>query len=72
MDINMPVMNGTEACQEIKEHHPKAKIVALTANALSEDKEKYLALGFDAYISKPIDTDLLNQILDDLINHSIP
>ena len=70
MDINMPVMNGKEAFFGIKEHHPKAKIVALTANALSEDKVHYLALGFDAYLAKPIDTDALNRVLDNLIDRN--
>lgn len=63
MDINMPGMNGIEAMQAIKQKYPKANIIALTANALKEDKEEYLQLGFDDYLSKPIDTETLNRVL---------
>lgn len=67
MDINMPNMNGTEAMQVIKKNHPHATIVALTANAMSEEKESYIDLGFDAYLSKPIDTEALKKVLERLI-----
>lgn len=67
MDINMPNMNGIEAMQEIKRKFPEAKIVALTANALNEDKEKYIRLGFDEYIAKPIDTKALIKILKSIL-----
>lgn len=67
MDINMPNMNGTEAMQVIKKNHPHSIIVALTANAMSEDKENYIDLGFDAYLSKPIDTEALIKALERLI-----
>jgi len=63
MDINMPNMNGTEAMKEIKKKFPDAKIVALTANALSEDENNYLSMGFDDYLSKPIDMDALIKTL---------
>lgn len=63
MDINMPNMNGSEAMKIIKGKSPQARIVALTANALSEDKEEYLRSGFDGYLSKPIDTEALSKIL---------
>ncbi len=67
MDINMPNMNGEEAMKHIKKEFPKAKIIALTANALSEDKQRYLDMGFDDYLSKPIDTQALNIILSEMI-----
>jgi len=67
MDINMPNMNGKEAMLAIKQKHPESKVVALTANALSGDKDDYLGLGFDGYLSKPIDADLLMQLLDRMI-----
>jgi len=63
MDINMPNMNGIEAMQAIKADDDSVPIVALTANAVSGDKEKYLKLGFDDYLSKPIDDDLLELLL---------
>lgn len=58
MDIQMPVMDGYTATQEIRkwekaEKRKPAKIVALTANALKEDKEKSLNYGMDDFLSKP-------------------
>jgi CheY-like chemotaxis protein len=59
MDIQMPRLNGLEATKAIREKEQNrsghTKIVALTANAFNEDKERCLAAGMDAYISKPID-----------------
>ena len=68
MDINMPNMNGIEAMEAIhsyeKEHQKSAlPIVALTANAVSGDRENYLALGFDDYVAKPIDVAALEEVL---------
>ncbi len=69
MDIEMPVMGGMEATGQIltyerkhdKKHIP---IVALTANALSGDREKYMGAGMDEYLSKPIHLDELNVLLE--------
>ena len=55
MDIQMPVMDGLEATRRIKEMNQQQKIVALTAKAMTGDKEEILASGFDGYIEKPID-----------------
>ena len=66
MDIQMADIDGLEATKEIrkieagKKHTP---IIALTANALPGDKEKYLAAGLDDYISKPIKIKHLEQML---------
>ncbi|ASM49619.1 hypothetical protein PESP_a1512 [Pseudoalteromonas espejiana DSM 9414] len=54
MDIQMPKMNGLEACKIIKNKNSKQLILALTANVLSEQKRLYAQL-FDGYISKPIE-----------------
>ena len=62
MDIQMPEMNGLEAVQKIREMEGTSfytPIVALSAYALKGDKEKFLALGMDGYVSKPID---MNQL----------
>lgn len=57
MDVNMPVMDGFEATKRIRElnspHQPK--IVAMTASATDEDKEKCLEAGMDLYLTKPIE-----------------
>jgi CheY-like chemotaxis protein len=69
MDENMPNLNGTEAMKEIRKlHGNKVPIIALTANAMSGDKEKFLAAGMDGYISKPIDDDKLYNMLKSFLN----
>ena len=68
MDIQMPVMNGMEATQEILRHEELSQlkhipIIALTANALRGDREKYLDAGMDNYTPKPINIDLIKKII---------
>jgi PAS domain S-box-containing protein len=66
MDINMPIMDGISATKIIKDlenSNYKIPIVALTANSIAGDKEKYLAQGMDDYLSKPIEFDKLVSIL---------
>jgi len=61
MDINMPVMGGIEAMNNIKAMEIKTPVIALTANAMGGDKNRFLELGFDSYLSKPIvHSDFLN------------
>ncbi|EWH11788.1 multi-sensor hybrid histidine kinase [Catenovulum agarivorans DS-2] len=55
MDIHMPEMDGVEAFQQIHKTHPDLPIVAFTANVMLEDVKAYLAQGFVAHLSKPID-----------------
>jgi CheY-like chemotaxis protein len=54
MDIKMPIMDGYEATESIRKKNISIPIVATTAYAMSGDKEKCLAVGCNAYISKPI------------------
>lgn len=54
MDIRLPAMNGHAALLEIKKFNKDVVIIAQTAFAMSGDKEKYISMGFDGYISKPI------------------
>ncbi len=57
MDVQMPVMNGLEATQAIIEKYPKNEqpfIIAITANAMHGDKERFLEAGMVDYLSKPI------------------
>ena len=66
MDINMPVMNGTEALRAIRRGEAgerTVRVVALTANAMTGDREHYLAQGFDDHLGKPIQPDALIEIL---------
>jgi CheY-like chemotaxis protein len=69
MDIQMPIMGGVEATKNILSFEENSKrkhipIVALTANALEGDREKYMAIGMDAYLSKPMDLDELKKVLN--------
>ena len=67
MDVQMPVMNGYEATQAIRRSsHELAKtipIIAMTANAFSEDIQHSLAAGMNAHISKPVDMKMLEKTI---------
>ncbi|PZQ55226.1 MAG: hypothetical protein DI570_22175 [Phenylobacterium zucineum] len=66
MDINMPVMDGPTALRAIRAGQagaPDVPVVALTAEAMSGDAERYLAMGFDGYLTKPISPPHLLQAL---------
>ncbi len=66
MDVQMPVMNGHEAARAIRaleqdsEHIP---IIAMTANAFSEDEKAALDAGMDAHVAKPLDVGLLKKVI---------
>jgi two-component system sensor histidine kinase BarA len=62
MDINMPVMDGVTACQRIRqsslnEHTP---VIAVTAQAIDGERDRLLTLGFDEFLSKPLDETMLH------------
>ena len=68
----MPVMDGIEATKKIREIELKEKnkkshipIIALTAHAMKGDRERFLVAGMDGYIPKPIDKDMLAQVIDE-------
>src|SRR5215204_2075389 len=66
MDIMMPDMDGYEAIAKIRgrDELDGIKVIAVTAQAMVGDREKSLEAGADDYVSKPIDVDLLLQILN--------
>lgn len=69
MDIHMPEMDGLEALREIRAlDSPVSKIpvIALTANAMKGDREKYIVAGMDDYVAKPINTTLLSDALSNV------
>lgn len=68
MDVQMPVMGGIDATREILSYEeenalPHIPIIALTANALQGDREKYLKAGMDEYLSKPVDVARLKELI---------
>jgi CheY-like chemotaxis protein len=67
MDYMMPKMNGMEAVKIIRDMGYTRPIVALTASTSAEQKEIFLANGFDDFIFKPVDTRQLNDLLNKLI-----
>ena len=73
MDINMPVMDGFTATREIRKRVERidsrsVPIVAMTANAFSEDAVKSVEAGMNAHVAKPIDVDYLYATLDKLLS----
>ncbi len=71
MDIQMPVMDGYEATRRIRKlENPELAsipIVAMTANAFTEDREEALKCGMNSHIAKPIDVQVLFKTLDDML-----
>ena len=74
MDVQMPGMDGLEATAAIRtierESGARTPIVALTAHALAEDRERCLAAGMDAFLTKPLRAPQLNVLLDRYLSTS--
>ena len=73
MDENMPNMNGIEATRQILEYEKLSNIkhtpiIALTANALKGDREKFLQAGMDEYLTKPLNKRKLSEVLNKFLN----
>lgn len=70
MDISMPDIDGMTACERIRSARGSdltAKIVALTANAVVGDRERFLENGFDGYLTKPIRKAVLREAIDNML-----
>lgn len=66
MDIQMPIMNGYEATLKIRSFDQDIPIIAMTANAFSEDIQHSLSAGMDAHISKPVDMQVLKRVVQNI------
>jgi CheY-like chemotaxis protein len=76
MDLQMPVMSGLEATAAIRQREratgQHVRIVAMTAHAMSDDRDRCLAAGMDGYLSKPIDPALLFAVVEALSDGEHP
>ena len=72
MDVQMPIMNGYEATRAIRslerEDVKTLPIIAMTANALEEDKETALKSGMNAHIAKPLDIERFIEVLHNYLH----
>jgi two-component system, cell cycle response regulator DivK len=70
LDISLPGMDGTEVLAQVRADASlrALPVVAITAHAMQGDRERYLAMGFDGYVSKPlVDESLLYQAIQGLL-----
>jgi CheY-like chemotaxis protein len=70
LDVSLPEMDGTEVLRRIRGHEQLCRlpVIALTAHAMAGDREKFLKLGFDDYVTKPIvDETLLLEAIERLL-----
>ena len=68
MDVQMPEMDGIETTRKIRSSFPldrQPRIIALTANVVSDDRQRYVSLGMDDYLSKPLRPQDLQRVLSD-------
>jgi CheY-like chemotaxis protein len=66
MDVQMPELDGLEATRQIRQRWPddaRPRIIAMTANAMTEDRDACLAAGMDDHVAKPIRPDVLAEAL---------
>ncbi len=69
MDLQMPVMDGIEATQKIREFDTKTPIIALSAAVMENDKERTQKAGMNDHLSKPLDVDALEEMLKKYLGH---
>ncbi len=70
MDIHMPILDGVEAFKRLREsEYPNrhVPVVALTADSMRGDREKFIAKGFDGYVSKPVDERSLTTVIGQIL-----
>jgi CheY-like chemotaxis protein len=71
MDVQMPDMNGLDATRAIKKFRKELPIIAQTANAIAEEKQKCFEAGFDDFVTKPINITELFMKIDQWMTRSI-
>ena len=75
LDIQMPVMNGFAVIRELRKqpgYLGKCKVIAVTSFAMKGDREKVLQAGFDEFVTKPIDTRKLPELIKQILSQVEP
>ena len=68
MDVQMPVISGTETLRMIRERYPDLKVVAQSAHALTGDRDRFLGEGYDDYLPKPFTPEQLQKVISGFRN----
>jgi len=71
LDIHMPGMDGMSVLKQIKQTHPKIKVIMVTAIETQEKIEEAMRLGADNYITKPLSLEYLEKDVQEKIEHMI-
>lgn len=69
MDIQMPIMDGVEACKKLREMDVTVPIIALTANVMEEEIKNYLEAGMNSHLSKPFQKKSIELELSQHLSH---
>ena len=72
MDLQMPEMNGIEAFNLIRHYNPAIRIILQTAYATKDEKETYRDMGFDGFLTKPIQIEPLVAMINKVLTNSNP
>jgi PAS domain S-box-containing protein len=67
MDVQMPVLSGTDTLRIIRERYPDVKVVAQSAHALVGDRERFMKEGYDEYLPKPFTTGQMKKVISNLM-----
>ena len=67
MDVQMPVLSGTDTLRIIRERYPDVKVVAQSAHALVGDRERFMQEGYDEYLPKPFTTEQMEKVISNLL-----
>jgi signal transduction histidine kinase/ActR/RegA family two-component response regulator len=69
MDIKMPILDGYEAFEKIKQFKPELHVIAQTAHSSVEDKERIIKAGFSGYITKPLDKEKIYELINEVFQN---
>jgi CheY-like chemotaxis protein len=68
MDINMPVLDGIEATKIVRDMKKDIPIIALTASVLKDEKDRYMLVGMNDVLEKPLDIEKLKKVINTFLN----